>query len=153
MRTGSATIDINASPREVWAAITDVTRIGEWSPECLAARWVPDATGPAKGAKFEGDNEIRVAGRVVKRWTTTSEVTVSEAEKRFEFLAAGYTTWSYELAPTADGTRVTESFSYEPKGFMGFIYERLLSRSKMMTKGMQRTLARVKGKLESGVAT
>lgn len=152
MKTGSATIEIKARPREVWDALTDVTRVGEWSPECLAARWVPDAIGPAVGAKFEGDNEVRIAGRVMKRWTTTSEVTACEPPSRFEFVAAGYTTWSYELEPTADGTRVTETFSYEPKGFTGVVYEVLLRRSKMMTKGMQRTLTKVKAKLETTVA-
>lgn len=149
MRTGTATIEIKAPPKQVWAALTDVTRIGEWSPECTAARWVPDATGPTKGSKFEGDNEARFAGRVVKRWTTTSEVTASEPDRRFEFCAAGYTNWSYELEPTAAGTRVTERFSYEPKGLSGFIYDKFLARSRMMTKGMQRTLERIKDNLES----
>jgi len=65
MRTGTATIEIKASPQAVWGALTDVTRMGEWSPECTGARWIPDATGPAKGAKFEGDNEARITGRVV----------------------------------------------------------------------------------------
>ncbi len=123
MKSGTATIEINATPHDVWAALTDVTRMGQWSPECIAARWVPDATGPVKGAKFEGDNEARFAGRVVKKWTTTSEVTACEPDSRFEFCAAGYTTWSYELQPVAGGTRVTESFSYEPQGLMGFVYE------------------------------
>lgn len=149
MKTGSATIEINRPPKEVWTALTDVTRMGEWSPECTAARWADGATGPAKGAKFEGDNEARIAGRVVKRWTTTSEVTTCEPTSCFEFVASGYTTWCYELQPTAGGTRVTEKFSYEPQGFMGFVYERLLARSRMMTKGMERTLARIKEQLES----
>ena len=149
MSTGTASIEIKAAPQEVWAALTDVTRIGEWSPECKGARWVPDATGPVKGAKFEGDNEARFAGRVVKKWTTTSEVTACEPTTRFEFCAAGYTNWSYTLKPTASGTLVTESFSYEPQGFVGFIYEKVLARPRMMTKGMERTLARVKATLES----
>ncbi|MCE9622666.1 MAG: SRPBCC family protein [Actinomycetia bacterium] len=149
MRTGTATIEINRSPQDVWAALTDVTRMGEWSPECTSARWVPDSTGPAKGAKFEGDNIARIAGKVVKKWTTTSEVTACEPNSRFEFCAAGYTNWSYVLEPAAGGTRVTESFSYEPQGFVGFIYEKVLSRPRMMTKGMERTLARVKATLEA----
>ena len=41
------------------------------------------------------------------------------------------------------------SFSYEPQGFSGFIYEKVLSRPRMMTKGMERTLARVKASLEA----
>jgi uncharacterized protein YndB with AHSA1/START domain len=149
VRTGTATIDINKSPQEVWTALTNVTRMGEWSPECTAVRWVPDATGPAKGAKFEGDNVARIAGRTVKKWTTTSEITACEPTSRFEFCSAGYTNWKYELQPVAGGTRVTESFSYEPQGFGGFIYEKVLRRPRMMTKGMERTLARVKASLEA----
>ena len=149
MRTGTATIDINRSPQDVWAALTDVTRMGEWSPECTAVRWASGTTGPAKGAKFEGDNVARIAGRTVKKWTTTSEITTCEPTSRFEFFAAGYTNWSYELQPVAGGTRVTERFSYEPQGFVGFIYEKVLSRPRMMTKGMERTLARVKASLEA----
>jgi uncharacterized protein YndB with AHSA1/START domain len=149
-RTGSATTEIKASPQRVWDALTDVTRMGEWSPECLSGRWVDGATGPAKGAKFEGDNEARVAGRVVKKWTTTSEVTACEPTSRFEFCAAGYTTWCYELQPVDGGTRVTETFSYEAGGDVkGFIYEKILRRPRMMTKGMQRTLARIKSNVES----
>jgi uncharacterized protein YndB with AHSA1/START domain len=148
MSTGSASIVINRPPSEVWAAIADVTRMGEWSPECTAGRWAGGATGPAVGATFEGDNEAKVAGRTVKKWTTTSEVTACEPGAVFEFIAAGYTTWRYEFAADSTGTRVTESFSYEPKGFMGFVYEKVLGRNKGMTKGMQRTLERVKTALE-----
>lgn len=148
MKTGKATIEIARPVGEVWAAITDVTRMGEWSPECVAGRWLDSATGPAVGAKFEGDNEAKMGGRVVKRWTTTSEVTGYEPTSRFEFSAEGYTTWTYELEATASGTRVTETFAYTPQGFMGFVYERLLFRSRGMRRGMQRTLARLKAVLE-----
>ena len=46
------------------------------------------------------------------------------------------------------GARVTESFSYTAKGVMGFVYDRVLFRPTAMTKGMQRTLERVKTALE-----
>ena len=64
--TGSASVHIDRPPAEVWAAVTDVTRMGEWSPECVAARWVGGATGPAAGAVFEGDNEAKV-GKLDRR--------------------------------------------------------------------------------------
>lgn len=148
MSSGSAQITIDRPPAEVWAAIADVTRMGEWSPECIAGRWVGDATGPAVGARFEGDNVAKVAGRTVKRWTTTSEVTVCEPGSAFEFVAEGYTTWRYRLQPAGTGTLVTESFEYTAKGFSGFMYDRVLFRPRMMTKGMQRTLERVKAALD-----
>lgn len=49
--TGSATTTIAAPINAVYAAVTDVTRMGEWSPECTTCRWVGDATGPAVDAE------------------------------------------------------------------------------------------------------
>ena len=147
--TGTATIVIDRSPDQVWSALSDITRMGEWSPECIAGRWSGDATGPTLGAAFEGDNIAKVGSRVVKRWTTTSVVTASEPGSVFEFLAEGYTTWRYEFSAEGDGTRVTETFSYEPKGFQGFMYDTVLRRRSMMTKGMQATLGRAKAAIES----
>lgn len=149
MSTGTATITINRPPDEAWAAIADITRMGEWSPECTAGRWVGGATGPAVGAGFEGDNVAKVAGRTMKKWTTTSKVTACEPGACFEFVAEGYTTWRYSFEAAGAGTRVTETFEYTPKGFMGFVYEKLLRRPQAMTKGMQRTLERVKSALET----
>ena len=150
MSSGSAQIIVNRPASEVWAAVADVTRMGDWSPECIAGRWVPGATGPAVGAKFEGDNVAKVAGRTIKKWTTTSEVTACEPGVVFEFVAEGYTTWRYEfVATTGNSTTVTESFDYTAKGFSGFMYDRILFRPKAMTKGMNSTLGRVKKTLEA----
>ncbi len=149
MKTDSVSVTIAHAPADVFAAIADVTRMGEWSPECIACRWVGGAVGPAVGAKFEGDNESRVGNRVVKKWTTTSEVVACEPGSVFEFIADGYTTWRYELEPIGDGTKVTESFRYEPRGFVGkYVYEMLMQRSAMLAKGMQRTLERIKTAME-----
>ena len=38
------TTTINRSAADVWAAVADITRMGEWSPECTASR---GTTGPA----------------------------------------------------------------------------------------------------------
>jgi uncharacterized protein YndB with AHSA1/START domain len=147
--TGTATVVIHRPPHDVWAALADVTRMGEWSPECTAGRWVEGATGPVVGAKFEGDNAVTVAGRTVKKWTTTSEVTACEPGAVFEFVAEGYTTWRYVFAPEATGTRVTETFSYAPSGFQGFMYDKVFRRRSAMTKGMKATLERAKAVIES----
>ena len=50
----SASIDIDAPPDVVWRLVADITRMGEWSPECWKAEWEGDATGPAVGAHFHG---------------------------------------------------------------------------------------------------
>ena len=147
--TGSATTTIAAPISAVFAAVTDVTRMGEWSPECVACRWVGDATGPAVGAKFEGDNVAAVGPITLKRWTTTSEVVDIEPNASFEFIAEGYSTWRYEFAEREGATIVIESFSYPPcPGWQKFVYGRLLNRSRGITTGMQATLDRIKESLE-----
>jgi len=150
MSEGTASVVIDRPADVVWAAVADITRMGEWSPECTAGRWVGGG-GPAVGASFEGDNAAKFAGRTVKRWTTTSKVTACDPGRVFEFVAEGMTTWRYVLepAPGGSGTRVTESFSYSPKGFQGFVYEQVLRRRAAMTKGMERTLGRLKAVLEA----
>ena len=42
--------DIAASPEAVYAAISDVTRMGEWSEECHSCEWHEGFDGPAVGA-------------------------------------------------------------------------------------------------------
>ncbi len=146
----AATATIKASPGEVFAAVTDITRIGDRSPECVACRWVDGSDGPEVGARFSGDNVVRFGPITAKRWTTTSVVTASEPGRVFEFIAEEFTTWRYEMEPVGDGaTRVTESVSYPPgKGFQGFLYERVLNRPDTIQVGMERTLEAIKTELE-----
>jgi len=150
MTEGTASIVINRPVGEVFDAITDVTRMGEWSPECVSGRWVAPATGPTVGAEFEGDNLAELGPITLKRWTTTSEITECTPNEVFEFVSAGYTTWRYEFAADGESTTVTESFSHEPyTGFQGFLYGTLLRRQAAVVKGMQQTLSRVKDYLEA----
>jgi hypothetical protein len=147
---GSASVVIDREPAVVFSAIADVTRMGEWSPECVAAQWVGGATGPAVGAKFEGDNRVAWFGVTVKQWTTTSEVTACVPGAVFEFVAEGYTTWRYRLEQSGPGTKVTESYEYTaPRGAKTFVYETLLRRPAAMVRGMQQTLGRIKHSVES----
>ena len=40
------TIDVSAPPERVYGLISDITRMGEWSPECRRCEWIDGATGP-----------------------------------------------------------------------------------------------------------
>jgi hypothetical protein len=147
---GAATTVVERPAVDVFAAISDITRMGEWSPECTAARWVAPASGPEVGALFEGDNVAAVGPVTLKTWTTTSRVTACEPGAVFEFVAAEYTTWRYELSERDGSTTITESFSFLPyEGWQRFVYSTLLRRDRSMVRGMERTLARIKASLES----
>lgn len=107
--SGRASLDIAAPPEVVYSLVSDITRMGEWSPECTGGRWLGGASGPAVGARFKGTNKKRF------RWSTSSRVVAAEPGRRFAFERDrppifGVMRWSYDLEPTAAGTRVTESF-------------------------------------------
>jgi len=108
-QTASASIDIDAPPDAVWQLVADITRMGEWSPECWRAHWDGAATGPAVGAHFHGYNR---AGSF--EWHAPCIVTDCEPGKVFAFeVPRGgepVNRWRFEFEPTASGTRLTESF-------------------------------------------
>ena len=45
----SVTVHMQAPPDQVWDLVSDVTRIGSYSPETFEAEWLDGATGPAVG--------------------------------------------------------------------------------------------------------
>ena len=110
-RAGSVAAVVDATPEQVWAVLTDVTRIGEWSHECREAAWTgAGPQGPAVGASFRGRN---TAGLV--RWGRPCEITVSEPPRRFVYrtdgkLAGDCTQWAFDLEPVGSGTRIVQSF-------------------------------------------
>lgn len=108
-RTGEGSITVRAAPETVWAMVTDVTRMGEWSPENERGEWLDGADGPVVGARFKGHNR---RGR--SKWSTTCEVTEAEPGRSFVFVTGGTakpgTWWRYHFEPVDGGTVVTESF-------------------------------------------
>jgi len=76
----SVTLHMNAPPERVWDLVSDVTRIGRYSPETFEAEWLEGATGPAVGARFRGHVRRNQKGPVY--WTTCT-VTESDPGKTF----------------------------------------------------------------------
>ena len=150
MTKGTAAITIDCPPDVVFNAVSDVSRMGDWSPECTGGRWIKPATGPGVGARFEGDNIAKLGPITLKKWTTVSEVTSCKPGEVFEFIVEGYTSWRYEFIEIDGSTRVAESFDHEPyEGFKKLLYGTLLKRDNAMVSGMEQTLERVKKVLEN----
>lgn len=149
MPTASVSTVISQDPHIVFQAVADITRMGLWSPECVAGRWIGGASGPGIGASFEGDNVAKLGPIVMKRWTTTSVVTEYELDQVFEFNSSGSTTWRYEFNAVPGGTTVSESYAYEPmRGIEGFLYGTLFRREQALQAGMKNTLERLRTALE-----
>jgi uncharacterized protein YndB with AHSA1/START domain len=145
------TVHIAAPADRVWDLVSDVTRIGEFSPETFEAQWLDGATGPRAGARFRG--HVRRNGRGPVYWTTCT-VTVADPEREFGFSVAGLggataNTWRYSLEPTAGGIDVTESFEL-PATLVNRIYWTLGGPARLRTNldGMRATLERIKAVVE-----
>ena len=147
MDEASTTVD--APPSAVWALVTDITRMGEWSPENTGGRWTGGATGPAVGARFVGWNRH---GAV--RWPTRCRVVECAAPHRFSFaVSESRMTWGWRLEPEGAGTRLTQW--RERTGRPSVLVRALTAsgllgrdREGMMVAGMPRTLAAVKAAAE-----
>ena len=148
---GSVTIHMNAAPDKVWELVSDVTRIGEFSPETFEAVWLGGATGPQVGARFKGHVKRNGVGPVY--WTVCKVVTCTPGEE-FGFTAMmgerPVNTWRYRLEAADGGTDVTESFALTP-AWWSRLYWALLGRARGRTNrdGMRTTLERIKAVVES----
>ena len=151
---GSVDTFIAAPPREVYAAVADVTRTGERSPECRAAEWLSGSAPGQVGSRFRGRNR---AGLV--RWSRVCEVTANDPGSRFVFRTVperldlsrrDSTTWSYTFVPEGDGTRVTHSYEITmwPTQPFRALYGWILPHHRDMRPQMAETLAALKASLE-----
>ena len=149
----SVTVHMAASPERVWELVSDVTRIGRYSPETFEAEWIDGATGPAVGAKFRGHVKRNEKGPTY--WTTC---TVSDCEpgKTFAFGVgnkpdAPLNVWRYDIVAAGDGCDVTESFTLTPTWALKLYWTCLgWARGKTNRNGMRRTLERVRDDAEGG---
>ncbi len=139
-------------PDTLYDMVSDVTRMGEWSPICRACWW-DEGQGPRAGAWFTGRNEV--PGRV---WETRSQVVTAERGREFTFeVNNGWVRWSYRFAPVDGGTELTESWHFLPVGVAGFQQKygddaenQIANRSAAARRGIPETLAAIKKAAESG---
>ncbi|WP_029433345.1 SRPBCC family protein [Blastococcus sp. URHD0036] len=113
LTSGSVELVVAAPADAVYAVVADVTRIGERSPECHSAVWLPGAAAGEVGSVFVGSNRAQWA----TSWSRRCEVLVADPGRAFAFrtmptaLIPDSTTWRYDLEPADGGTRVTHSYT------------------------------------------
>ena len=148
----SDSIHVAVSPDDVYGLVSDVTRMGEWSPICRACWW-DEGEGPHVGAWFTGRNETPE-----RTWETRCQVVAADPGKRFAWeVNNGWVYWGYSLEPDGDGTRLTESWEFLPAGLAGF-RERfgpeadaeIDKRRDAAQRGIPATLAAIKKTAETG---
>lgn len=98
----SASVEVAASPEQVWEVVSDVRRMSEWSPEC---RRIVVLGSPKQGV---GTTFLGINRRGWAAWPTTSKVVRHEPARAIAWRTReSGATWTYELAPSGTGTRLT----------------------------------------------
>jgi uncharacterized protein YndB with AHSA1/START domain len=148
----AVTVHIEAPPEAVWDLVSDITKIGRYSPETFEAEWLDGATGPAVGVRFRGHVKRNQKGPI---YWATCVITECEPNQVFGFTVGssvekGLNSWRYELVPSGTGTDVTESFQLKDVLPLR-VYWALLgwARGKTNRDGMRATLERMKAELEA----
>jgi len=149
---GQASVDIAASVDAVYDVLSDVTRMGERSPECYRCEWLDGATAAAPGARFRGYNRLGVV-----RWATTCTVTTADRGREFAFTVMSRhgreeTQWRYIIAEVDGLTRLTESYEFLWCPVAARIAEIPFPRDKQLRRGLQQTLAHIKATAEAARA-
>lgn len=141
-------VHIEASPETLYDMVSDVTRMGEWSPECYRCVWTNGATGPAVGARFRGYNR-----KGLIHWFTMPKVTRAERGKEFAFkVPQSSAEWVYRFEAEGSGTKVTETrhmlrqySALREKAVALFLGA---DRDGQTKAGIEQTLARIKAAAE-----
>jgi uncharacterized protein YndB with AHSA1/START domain len=144
-----AEIEINAPVAKVWSLVSDPSRMPQWSPQCRIMK----ALGPIR----PGTRTINLNRRGLLFWPTTSVITEVVPERKFAFrIPINTSVWSYELEPTATGTRLIETRHAEngvtavstavTKAALGGVD----SFEQELLEGMSQSLARIKAAAETG---
>src|ERR1044072_2836041 len=112
----SDSVAVALAPEEVYALVSDITRIGEWSPVCKACWWDAPAAGAVVGGWFTGRNVLPE-----RTWETRSQVVAADPGREFAWeVNDGWVRWGFTFEPDEGGTRLTESWEFLPAGIAGF---------------------------------
>lgn len=146
---------IAASPQVLYDLVSDVTRMGEWSPETTSCRWLGGADGPRVGARFRGSNKFGW-----RRWSTVCTVAAAEPGVRFSFdvkaMGIPVSRWTYEFSPEGQGCRVRETWTDRRPGWMDPLSAPVMGirdRKEHNRSGMEGTLQALRQRAESASDT
>jgi Polyketide cyclase / dehydrase and lipid transport len=144
-------IVIDADAGLLYEMISDLPRIGEWSPECEGVDWEGEVTVPVEGSTFFGHNAVGPGRRI--RYSRHGRVLTADPGREFAFVTdeggRESTVWRYRFEPEGHGTRVTESYEVRWIPVWARIIDVPLNRHKELLENMSTTLQRLKGAAET----
>lgn len=141
---------IRGEASDLYDLISDLPRMGEWSPENTGGKWVNGASGPVVGARFKGSNR---KGWV--KWSTNVVVTVAEPGQQFSFdVTIGPTrvaNWDYRFEQKGGITSVVETWTDQRPPVIGPVVNLMIGvrdRAERNRRNMEATLANLAAAVE-----
>lgn len=141
---------VDAPPASVWAVLTDLRRMSEWSPETVSM------TALKPGGLKLGQQYLGVNRRKAVVWPTRSVVAVLEPERALAWdTKSSGARWIFELAAEGSGTRVVHRrpvparLTLVSKLFAGSLLGGSDEHADELEAGMAQTLQRLKAAVES----
>ena len=145
---------VKATTEQIYDLVSDLPRMGQWSPECQGVEWEGGASAPVEGARFVGHN--RGGPRNLMRWSRHGRVVAAEPGRQFAFVTEEggreSTVWRYRFEQVDGGTLVTESYEVKQIPVWARIVDVPTNRHRELLEGMRHTLARLKAAAEDGTS-
>ncbi|NYF98474.1 SRPBCC family protein [Janibacter cremeus] len=175
-KTVSDSVVIDVDPQTAYAAVSDITQMGRWSPENLGgtvgarATGDPGSRGPATGPVTVGTSFVGRNRRGKAQWVTECTVTAADPGERFAFrvhrigvatprVNGTIATWDYRFEAVDAGTRVTETWTDDRPwpDIAATVFDKVATGgstfAQFQRKNIARTLQRLKSELEGARST
>ena len=156
--TAESSVHIVAPPSVVWAFVTDLDVLAQFSDEFQGGEWLDASAGPGVGATFRGRNQNP---RAV--WEVTCTVTHWEPDRTFGWVVedpdAPAASWCFTLGAEDGGTRLSyrARMGPGPSGVTSFIDQHPENEERIVTgrlanwsANMEATLDGIRGLSEGG---
>ena len=141
---------VEADADVLYDMVSDLPRIGEWSPECEGVDWEDGTTVPVEGTRFVGHNAVGPGRRI--RYTRRGRVLIADRGREFAFITEEGgregVVWRYQFLPEDGGTLVVESYEVRWIPVWARIVDVPTNRHKDLVRGMRTTLERLKAAAE-----
>ncbi|MCY7396165.1 MAG: SRPBCC family protein [Nocardioides sp.] len=154
----SDSVVVRAEPATVYAQVADPSQMRRWSPENTGA------TTPSLGSPLSvGDVFVGTNRRGRFRWQTRCQVSAAEPGRHFAFrvfqigvrrplLKAPIATWHYAFEAVQGGTRVTETWRDDRRGWpdpLAAVFDTVVTGGSLFPDFQRRNIARTLSNLRA----